>query len=61
MGFKAGWASPWICAILGIRSGVAIGVITEYYTSDKYKPTKQNYNELVHLATSSALKRMLFP
>ena len=41
MGFKAGWASPWICAILGIISGVAIGIITEYYTSDKYKPTKQ--------------------
>ena len=41
LGFKAGWASPWICAVLGIISGVAIGTITEYYTSDKYKPTKQ--------------------
>lgn len=41
MGFKIGWASPWVCAILGIISGVAIGTITEYYTSDKYKPTKQ--------------------
>ncbi|MBO5713852.1 MAG: sodium/proton-translocating pyrophosphatase, partial [Clostridia bacterium] len=41
MEFKAGWASPWICAVLGILSGVAIGTITEYYTSDKYKPTKQ--------------------
>ena len=39
--FKAGWASPWICAVLGIISGVAIGTITEYYTSDKFKPTKQ--------------------
>ena len=41
LGFKASWASPWICAILGIISGVAIGAITEYYTSDANKPTKQ--------------------
>ncbi len=40
LGFKIGWASPWICAILGIISGVAIGIITEYYTSDAYKPTR---------------------
>lgn len=41
LGFKASWASPWICAVLGIISGVAIGAITEYYTSDANKPTKQ--------------------
>ena len=41
LGFKIGWASPWICAILGIISGVLIGTITEYYTSDKFKPTRQ--------------------
>ena len=41
LGFKLGWASPWVCAILGILSGVAIGAITEYYTSDKFSPTKQ--------------------
>ena len=40
-GFKASWASPWICAILGIISGVAIGMITEYYTSADHKPTRQ--------------------
>lgn len=40
-GFKwLGWAAPWICSILGIVSGVAIGIITEYYTSSDYKPTK---------------------
>lgn len=39
--FKIGWVSPWVCAILGIGSGVAIGAITEYYTSDSFKPTKQ--------------------
>ena len=38
--WKAGWISPWICAILGIASGVAIGSITEYYTSTDYKPTR---------------------
>ena len=41
LGFKIGWASPWVCAVLGIASGVAIGAITEYYTSDSFKPTKQ--------------------
>ena len=41
LGFEIGWTSPWICAVLGIISGVAIGTITEYYTSDKFKPTKQ--------------------
>lgn len=40
IGFKFGWASPWICSILGIISGVAIGIITEYYTSADYKPTR---------------------
>ena len=40
LGWKAGWISPWICAVLGIGSGVAIGIITEYYTSSDYKPTK---------------------
>lgn len=40
-GWTAGWASPWICAVLGIGSGVAIGSITEYYTSTDYKPTRK--------------------
>ena len=40
LGFKIGWLSPWICSILGIASGVAIGVITEYYTSTSHKPTR---------------------
>ncbi len=39
-GWAAGWVSPWICAVLGIGSGVAIGSITEYYTSTDYKPTR---------------------
>ena len=38
--WAAGWPTPWICAVLGIASGVAIGSITEYYTSTDYKPTK---------------------
>ncbi len=38
--FKAGWVSPWICSVLGIVSGVAIGTITEYYTATEYKPTR---------------------
>ncbi len=39
--FKLGWVSPWLSAVLGIVSGVAIGSITEYYTSTDYKPTRK--------------------
>ena len=39
--FILGWASPWISAMLGIFSGVLIGIITEYYTSTDYKPTRK--------------------
>ena len=40
IGWKIGWATPWVCSILGLASGVAIGMITEYYTSTDYKPTR---------------------
>ncbi len=39
--FHAGWVSPWISAVLGILSGIAIGSITEYYTSTDFAPTRQ--------------------
>ncbi|MBQ6990144.1 MAG: sodium/proton-translocating pyrophosphatase, partial [Clostridia bacterium] len=39
--FLLGWISPWIASVLGIISGVAIGSITEYYTSADFKPTKK--------------------
>ena len=39
--FKLGWLSPWISSVLGIASGVAIGAITEYYTSTDFKPTRE--------------------
>ena len=39
--FKFGWVSPWISSICGIVSGVAIGMITEYYTSTEYTPTRE--------------------
>lgn len=38
--FKLGWASPWLATLLGIASGVLIGIITEYYTSTDFKPTR---------------------
>ncbi len=38
--FKFGWISPWISSVLGIISGIAIGSITEYYTSTDFKPTR---------------------
>ena len=40
-GFKLGWWSPWIASVLGIICGIAIGSITEYYTSADFKPTKK--------------------
>lgn len=45
--FKAGWISPWVAALLGIVSSVAVGKITEYYTSTKFKPVR----ELATMAT----------
>ena len=39
--FAWGWISPWICAVLGIISGIAIGSLTEYYTSADFKPTQK--------------------
>lgn len=41
LGFKLGFVSPWLCSVLGILSGVLIGIITEYYTSTDYKPTQK--------------------
>ena len=38
--FKAGSFSPCIAAVLGIAAGIVIGIISEYYTSYDYKPTK---------------------
>ena len=38
--FRLGWASPWVSALLGIVSGVAIGKITEYFTDTKHKPVR---------------------
>lgn len=38
--FRFGWLSPWLSSVLGIISGIAIGVITEYYTSTDHKPTR---------------------
>jgi K(+)-stimulated pyrophosphate-energized sodium pump len=39
--WKVSWLSPWICAVFGLASGVAIGSITEYYTSSDFKPTRK--------------------
>ena len=40
-GYRAGALSPWIAAVLGIVSGIAIGAVAEYYTSYDYKPTRR--------------------
>jgi K(+)-stimulated pyrophosphate-energized sodium pump len=45
-GFTLGVLSPWIAAVMGIASGVTIGMIAEYYTSYDFKPTQ-------HIAQSS--------
>ncbi len=40
-GFKVGAFSPWLAAVCGIIAGIVIGIISEYYTSYDYKPTKK--------------------
>ncbi len=40
MGFRYGWYSPWGAAALGVIIGILTGFWAEYYTSDKYRPTK---------------------
>ena len=39
-GFAIGALSPWVCAILGILSGIIIGAIAEYFTSYDFRPTR---------------------
>ena len=39
-GFKLGALSPWLCAVLGVVSGIFIGQLAERYTSYDFKPTK---------------------
>lgn len=39
--FNLGALSPWVCAVLGIVSGIVIGQLAEYYTSYDYKPTQK--------------------
>ena len=46
-GFRLGWISPWIAVVLGVASSVAVGKITEYYTSLKCRPVM----ELAEMAT----------
>lgn len=45
--FAIGWLSPWAASVLGVISGVAIGSITEYYTSTDFKPTR-SLAEIAH-------------
>lgn len=42
--FKLGLMSPCVSAMLGIASGVLIGMVAEYYTSYDYSPTKKIAN-----------------
>ena len=41
IGFSLGAFSPWVCAVLGIISGIFIGQLAEYYTSYDFKPTQR--------------------
>ncbi len=38
--FSIGVITPWVAAAIGIIAGIVIGIISEYYTSYDYKPTK---------------------
>jgi K(+)-stimulated pyrophosphate-energized sodium pump len=35
--FRFGWISPWLSSIMGIMAGIALGLLAERYTSEKYK------------------------
>ncbi|WP_422478146.1 sodium-translocating pyrophosphatase [Pleomorphochaeta sp. DL1XJH-081] len=41
IGFALGAFSPWVCAVLGIVSGIVIGQMAEYFTSYDFKPTQR--------------------
>ncbi|MBR2831217.1 sodium/proton-translocating pyrophosphatase [Candidatus Saccharibacteria bacterium] len=67
-GFKVGWISPWLAALLGIISSVAIGKLTEYYTSTKYKPVQNLARSaeegeafLISKGIATAFKSVLLP
>ncbi len=40
LGFAIGCYSPWVCAVLGILSGIFIGHLAELYTSYDFAPTQ---------------------
>lgn len=39
-GFRLGYISPWLAAVVGVTAGIAIGMLAEYYTSYDYRPTR---------------------
>jgi len=41
IGFRLGYFSPWLAAVIGIIDGIFMGLIAEYYTNDAYHPTKE--------------------
>ncbi len=41
IGFALGAFSPWVCAVLGIVSGIVIGQMAEYFTRYDFKPTQK--------------------
>ncbi|MFP4644424.1 MAG: sodium-translocating pyrophosphatase [Spirochaetales bacterium] len=41
LGFQAGALSPWIAAVVGVVSGILVGLLAEYFTSYDYKPTRK--------------------
>ncbi len=40
-GFRAGVFSPWLASVLGIASGIAIGMVAEWYTSYDFYHTQR--------------------
>lgn len=37
---RLGAVTPWVACAVGVVAGILIGIISEYYTSDKYRPTR---------------------
>ncbi len=41
VGFRFGFVSVWLGTAIGVIAGVIIGIFAEYYTSEKWRPTRK--------------------
>lgn len=54
--FRFGAISPFASAVFGMIAGILIGELTEYYTSDQYRPTQEIAEAAKHGPAENILK-----